>query len=152
MSTFDKENSLHLESNTDKVNLSANYPDERRKIMDGTYSTKIVLGRQRKHILGTVEFQQNKDKMQKLSPGSEPSILNADAASLVNKYKGTGILEMTKGSQYPVELIDMPYIIGKTWVQRMQKYVETKRFRIVYSSDGVHIIPVSDYLERSVFT
>ena len=125
------------------VIISQNYPDERRKILDGTYPTKIVLGRQRKHIAGTIEFSQNQIKMQK--EGSEPAILEADAEELVKKYKGTGKIRILNGSLYPYETIDTNSVVGKTWVKSLQKYVKTKRIRIVYSSNGVHVIPVSDY-------
>ena len=121
---------------------------ERQKIIDSTYPSRIVKGRQRKHIKGTKEFKQNRAKMQELSSGSEPAILLADAEELMNKYKGTGEIILTTKSLYPMEIIDADYVIGKTWVQSLQKYVETKRFRIVYSANGVHIIPVSDYERR----
>jgi len=119
--------------------------EERKKIIDGTYSAKIVSGRQNKHIEGTKEFKQNRDKMQKLSPGSEPSILYANAHELIEKYKGTGIIDMPKGSEYPRESVDINIVIGKTWVQSLKKYAETKRIKIFYSSAGAHIVPVSDY-------
>ena len=45
---------------------------ERQKILNGFYSDKIIQGRQRKHIFGTKEFEQNRIKMKKNSPGSEP--------------------------------------------------------------------------------
>ena len=118
--------------------------DEKRKILDGTYSSRIVEGRQRKHIEGTLEFAQNREKMQKLSPGSEPAILYADAKELVRKYKGTGKIKF-RGSAYPRETVDTNEFVGKTWVQSLNKYVDTKRIEIFYSSAGTHVIPVSDY-------
>jgi len=119
--------------------------DERRKILDGTYSSKVIQGRQNKHIQGTVEFEQKRGQMQKDSPGSEPAILTADSEELIKKYKGTGKINIVKGSQYPEEIIDTSEIIGKTWVKSLQKYVDTKRIKILYSSTGVHIVPISDY-------
>ena len=118
---------------------------ERKRIIDGEYPTRVIQGKQRKHIKGTIEFEQNRSKMQCESPGSEPSILNADAQRLVDKYKGKGVIRLVNGSQYPQETIDTDEIVGMTWVRSMQKYVKTSRIRIVYSSTGVHIIPVSDY-------
>jgi len=130
------------------ININSNYPDERKKILDGTYPTKIVLGKQRKHILGTVEFEQDREKMQRLSTGSEPSILEIDAEKLIKKYKATGKIRMMPNAQYPREIIDADIIIGKTWVQSLQKYVNTKRFEIHYSSKGAHIVPVNDYVKE----
>ena len=122
-----------------------NITDVKRKILDGTYPSRIIQGRQNKHIAGTVEFKQNQEKMQKI--GSEPSILIVDAQSLVDKYKGTGTIYF-KGSSYPRELIDTGEIIGKSWVKVLNKYVETTKIEIFYSSTGVHIIPVNDYKRR----
>jgi len=119
--------------------------EERRKILDGTYPSEIIQGHQNKHIEGTREFYQNREKIQKLSPGSEPSILYANAQELVEKYKGTGDVDFPRGSDYPRETIDTGDIIGKTWVQSLQKYAETKRAKIFYSSTGVHVVPVSDH-------
>jgi len=119
--------------------------DEKRKILDGTYPTKVVAGRQRKHILGTREFAQNLQKMQNQEPKSRPAILIADAKKLVAKYKGTGTIKIPPGSQFPREIVDTDDIIGLTWVESMQKYVDTKRIAIIYSSDGVHVVPFSDY-------
>jgi len=119
--------------------------DARRKILDGTYPSRVIIGRQNKHIEGTKEFEQNKEKMKKESPGSNPSILIADADEIMQKYKGTGIIDLPKGSEYPRETIDLNDFVGKTWVQSLKKYVSTKRVKIFYSSTGVHIVPVSDY-------
>ena len=125
----------------------ADISDERRKILDGTYPSRIIQGRQNKHIPGTAEFDQKREQMAKDSPGSKPSILEADAQTLVDKYKGRGTIK-TKGSIYPRETIDTENIIGKTWVQSLNKYVPTKRIEIFYSSTGTHVVPVSDYTRR----
>jgi hypothetical protein len=109
------------------------------------YSKRIVVGRQRKHIPGTKEFEQHRKAMQTRSPGSEPSILTVDANELVDMYAGKGEITMVGSSPYPQEIIDADKIVGKTWVKRLNKYVDTKRIRIVYSSIGVHVVPISDY-------
>jgi len=128
------------------VNGTFNAEAERRKILDGVYPSRIVRGRQNKHIEGTREFGQNCAKLNRLSPGSRPAILTADAQMLVDKYKGTGlIIEGSGGSAFPREEINAERIIGKTWVKSLQKYVDTRRFKIIYSSKGVHIVPVSEY-------
>lgn len=119
--------------------------DERDKIIDGTYSDRVIWGRQRKHIQGTKEFEQKRQSTQRTSPHSEPSILTADAEDLVKKYKGTGTIRIAGSSPYPQETIDTGMVVGRTWVKSLNKYVDTKRIRIVYSSIGVHIIPVNDF-------
>ena len=121
-----------------------NVAEERRKILNGTYSSRVIQWRQNKHIPGTTEFQQKREQMQKASPGSEPAILEADAQTLVDKYKGKGTVKQ-KGSDYPRERIDTNEIVGKTWVKSLNKYIDTKRIEIYYSSTGTHVVPVSDY-------
>ena len=126
----------------------ANIADERRKILDGTYPSRVIQGRQNKHIEGTREFEQKREQMAKDSPGSEPAILEVDAQILVDKYKGTGHIDSPKNSLYPTEVIDTNSIIGKTWVKSLTKYVYTQTIKIFYSSAGVHIVPVNDYKKR----
>jgi len=121
--------------------------EERRKILDGTYPSRVVQGRQNKHIESTVEFEQKRRQMQKDSPGSEPSIINTDvdAQSLVDTYKGTGDVYFVRSSPYPRENITSKTIIGKSWWKEGRKYVDTSMFTISYSSTGVHIIPISEH-------
>jgi hypothetical protein len=118
---------------------------ERMKILNGEYPSRIQKGKQRKHISGTMEFNQQRSKMNRFISGSEPAILNpdADAQDLVNQYKGTGIVEARPGSDFLHEIVKANRSIGKTWVKRMQKYVDTDTFVIVYSKEGVHIYPRS---------
>ena len=119
--------------------------EERQMILDGTYPSRIVQGRQNKHIMGTYEFVQKQNAMQNDSPGSKPSILTVDAQSLVDRYKGSGHINIPKGSLFPREIVNTDSVVGKTWVKSLQKYVDTRRIKIFYSSKGVHIVPVSDY-------
>jgi hypothetical protein len=118
---------------------------ERQKILDGTYPSRIIQGRQNKHIAGTREFEQKSEAMEKESPRNKPSVIEADVKILVDRYKGTGHINISTNSPYPVEIIDTDTIIGKTWVRHLQKYTETKRIKIIYSSKGVHVVPINDY-------
>jgi hypothetical protein len=120
---------------------------ERKKILDGTYPARIIWGRQRKHTEGTREFEQNCEKMQRLYQ-SNSAILTADAQILVDKYKGTGDIEINNSSIYPREFIKTDRVVGKVWVKSLKKYVDTKHFMIIHSSDGVHVVPISDYEGR----
>ena len=123
-----------------------NIADEKRKILDGTYPSRIIIGRQNKHIVGTREFEQNKEKMYK--SGSAPAILNWDAQSLVDKHKGTGKIYFTKSSpEYPREDIDTKYVIGKTWDRSKGEYIETTKITISYSKTGTHVFP-NNYVRR----
>jgi len=125
-----------------------NIADEKRKILDGTYPSKVVLGRQRKHIQGTKEFAQKRQQMQSESPGSEPAILIADAQTLVDKFKGTGRIYPNPSSEYPREAINAGYVIGKSWYKSGNKYIDTTEFEIIYSKSGVHVLPINNWKNK----
>ena len=120
--------------------------EERHKILDGVYSSRVVDGRQRKHIKGTREYEQNRAKMRRYSPESEPSKLDpdVDVQALVDEYKGTGKIRFENHSLYPIEDVVSNSIIGQTWVKSIKRYVDTRMFTISYSSTGVHIIPINE--------
>ena len=118
----------------------------RRNILDGTYPSRIIQGRQNKHIEGTKEYNQKQEQIEKVSPGSKPSKLreNINAQSLVDKYKGTGHIDFANNAEYPFETIVEDNIIGQTWIISKQKFVDTRVFKIFYSSTGTHIVPVNE--------
>ena len=118
----------------------------RDNILNSTYPSKIIQGRQNKHIVGTKEFVQKQEQLRRTNFGSEPSIINPniDAQLLVDKYRGTGHIDFANDSRYPIETITADSIIGKTWVISLQKYVDTRVFKIFYSSTGTHIVPVNE--------
>ncbi|MCL1988006.1 MAG: polymorphic toxin type 50 domain-containing protein [Firmicutes bacterium] len=121
--------------------------DEKTKILDGTYSSRIDTRKQAKHIYGSKAFQQEtKAALLAKAKGHDyffPSYFNADEnlQQLVNKYKGTGVIVSRKGSEYPWEDIKMDRIIGQIWDYENGKYVGIDIFTIVYSRRGVHIFP-----------
>jgi hypothetical protein len=139
---------LHSGAESGILDMQTQVKEARDKIIDGSYSAKVIEGRQRKHIEGTKEFEQKRQAMHKNSPGSEPSVLTADAEELVERYKGAGNIKLKPSSPYPYEEVDTDSVVGKTWVKNLQKYVDTKRIRIIYSSKGVHVIPINDYSRR----
>ena len=116
--------------------------EERRKILDGTYPSNVRQGSQNKHIQGTKEFEQKLEQMKRTDPTGQPSILEVDAQTLVDKYKGTGEILLPTGRPYPQENITANEIIGKTWLRDRQRYMDTDAFRIHYSKTDVHVHPV----------
>jgi hypothetical protein len=121
--------------------------EARSNILGGIYSSRVVLGRQRKHIEGTKEYNDNMARLEQLSPGSKPSKLNnnIDAQVLADRYKGTGRVYFHPSSkEYPREDIVTDFIVGETWVKKLQEFVPTTAFTITYSKTGVHIVPVND--------
>ena len=127
------------------INNSFDENAEREKILNGEYPSRIVQGRQNKHIPGTREFEQKRESMKRENPKSEPSILTADAKMLVDKYKGTGTVYQHPSSNYPRENVTVDFVIGKTWVKSMKKYVDSNALKILYSNKGVHIFPINTY-------
>ena len=118
---------------------------ERKKILSGEYPSRIIEGRQNKHIPGTKEFEQKRQSMKRINPNDEPAILDADAKTLVDRYKGTGNVYKYPGSDFPREDVITDFPIGKVWVISKQKYFETNAFIIIYSSTGVHVVPDNTY-------
>ena len=115
--------------------------EERRKILAGTYPPNVRQGSQNKHIQGTKEFEQKLEQMKRTDPTGQPSILEVDAQALVDKYKGTGEILISAGRTYPQENIIADEIVGRTWLTKRQRYMDTNTFRIHYSKTGVHIHP-----------
>jgi hypothetical protein len=123
--------------------------ETRLKILNGEYKTNVT-NQQRKHQEGTIEFEQQRLKMQRENPGSEPAVVNSDVdiQALVDKYKSTGYVYFdTSSKEYPREIIKHDSVIGRTWVISKKKYVDTSIFRIHYSSKGVHIVPINERIE-----
>ena len=106
--------------------------EERKKILDGTYPSKVIDGRQRKHIEGTKEFDDKRLSMQRYNINAEPSLVSPsiDVQKLVDRYKCSGKVYFVKGSLFPREQIIADIIVGKTWVTTLKKYVPTRMFVI----------------------
>ena len=94
----------------------------RNKILAGKeYPSVIESGQQRKHIQGTLEYAQ----------------------SLVDKYRGTGILPRAKDGRWlKTEIITVhPDIIGVAVNNRTGAEADTMVFKIHYGKKGTHIVP-----------
>jgi hypothetical protein len=126
---------------------NVNQESERQKILNGTYPSRVVQGRQNKHIEGTREFEQNREQMNRLNPGSSPAILDVDAQTMVENHKGTGtgrIYFSPSSPSCPREDIVSESAIGRTWIQSQQRYVNTRAGTIIYSGKGTHVVPVNE--------
>lgn len=68
-----------------------------------------------------------------------------DIQALVEKYKGTGNIIYRKGQDYPIEYITADNVIGKAFnLVSDNKYENTRRFAIRYSSKGIHLHSVKE--------
>lgn len=103
----------------------------REKIRSGEISTKILKGKQNKHIIGTNEYIEGR------------SILTADAQKIIDEYAGTGKLLFTNDGRWKEkEIVNCQYEIGIYKGLDGTMSVKTTRGNICYSKKGVHVVPV----------
>ena len=110
----------------------------RAKMAAGKINFNIKSDQQR-HIWGTKEFI----AYGKIS-ALPPSYVTEDPVTLVREYAGTAPDMMVKfkaQETLPREVVIAEKTVGKSWDARSGKYVDTSRFVIVYSRQGVHIYP-----------
>ena len=114
------------------------------KIASGEISTKISTQKQARHIEGTAQFNQYLDR--RLAGGKTPqSVLTIsveEAQNLVDRYKGTGDVDIQKTGKDAVKIIeycDADLDVGRYYGNDM--YHNTKRFAIFYSKKGTHVVP-----------
>ena len=67
-----------------------------------------------------------------------------DAQKLVQEYAGTGILQYTLGSATVKEYVSLDSAVGRYYNLGKKRYVETKRFCIIYNNKGTHVFPVKE--------
>lgn len=115
------------------------------KIESGEISTKIKHQQQAKHVEGTPQFEQY--KASRLAKGKTPqsvlTITEQEAQELVNRYAGTGAVEIA--NTRIVEYCDADREVGKYF--RADEYAPTSRFAIHYSTRGAHVVPSSPQKE-----
>lgn len=102
-------------------------------------------GKQNIHIPGKKEYEDRKKILAEkgLYGPSEILISNEEIESLVDKYAGSGIIEIGKNGKWTgIELIvtnDKP--VGIVYNNLNGKSAKTSVFKIHYSAKGVHIVP-----------
>jgi hypothetical protein len=115
----------------------------REKIANNKLSTKLSLQHYKKHIAGTVEFENYRasraEKGQ--TPQSILTVSKEEAQELILKHCGTGVIQKTKAGKFrDVEYCNADRVIGKYF--RDNEYFDTVRFAIHYSKRDAHIVPV----------
>lgn len=117
----------------------------RAEIQSGAVPLNILPGQQRKHILGTLEYNQYVKKLENLGQygPSRLSITQDDAQELVDRYCGTGILEKRKdGVWNGIEEITVHIESVGTPVNNLTgAEADTAVFKIHYGKNGTHIVP-----------
>lgn len=111
------------------------YQDDKlkKKIRSPEVNKTIEEGKQGKHILGHKNY---KDGRSYLKVSAE------EAQRLVDQYAGTGqIKHDSKGHWTNKEFVSADHIIGVVVDANTGETIETSRFSIHYSKNGVHIVP-----------
>lgn len=131
---------------TEEANINAYLRDLplRKKIQSAQTVTTIEPGQFRKHVPGTLEYNQYVAKLERLGQfgPSRLSITQDEAQALIEHYKGTGILERRKGIWRGTEIITVhPEEIGVVVDNRSGKEAATTVFKIHYGPRGTHIVP-----------
>ncbi|MNJ51300.1 hypothetical protein D3C77_466000 [compost metagenome] len=93
----------------------------------------LHMGHQGKHIKEHNNYMEGKSYL---------TITAEEAQELVNRYAGTGAINMTKKGEWKnQELVDSDTVVGKAIDQFTGEEFETKSFKIHYGKKGVHIVP-----------
>lgn len=111
------------------------YQDDKlkKKIRSPEVNKTIEEGKQGKHILGHKNY---KDGRSYLKVSAE------EAQRLVDQYAGTGQIKRdSKGHWTNKEFVSADHIIGVVVDANTGEAIETSRFSIHYSKNGVHIVP-----------
>ena len=121
------------ENNVKKEKKSAIIKDVIASIKDGSQPLKIEVGKQGKHILGHNNYIEGRSYL---------TISLEEAQELVNKYAGTGELEIdSNGNWKKREVIKTNKNIGVNVSMIDGSEIVTSNFKIHYSKKGTHIVP-----------
>lgn len=111
------------------------YQDDKlkKKIRSPEVNKTIEEGKQGKHILGHKNYKDGRSYLK---------VSVEEAQRLVDQYAGTGQIKRdSKGHWTNKEFVSADYIIGVVVDANMGETIETSRFSIHYSKNGVHIVP-----------
>lgn len=134
------------------TNLGENVTiDEKKKIFKSLLKSNSIdltlkLKKQADHILGSDRW--HKRLTDNLKNGTTPTSMFYESLNindLLKKYSGKGEIIFRNIKQiYPIEFVSANDYVGKVWDSGLNRYVNTKRFVIQYSKDGVHAHPVKE--------
>ena len=117
----------------DKIHILYQDDKLKKKIRSPEVNKTIEEGKQGKHILGHKNY---KDGRSYLKVSAE------EAQRLVDQYAGTGQIKRdSKGHWTNKEFVSADHIIGVVVDANTGETIETSRFSIHYSKNGVHIVP-----------
>lgn len=107
--------------------------------------TERVIPRQRIHRQGTKEYYDRQVYLSSINKYGPPYVTVSDdeIIELVNKYKGKGIINLTKAGNWDNKeiIVTNDKIIGVAVNDLTGDSSETTVFKIHYRKDGIHIVP-----------
>lgn len=134
-----KQNSKLLREKTESDNIK----EARQKIINKEYNLDVKFQKQQEHILGKKKWTDRaRDDFSKGKSLADAFYKDVDIQKLVSENAGSGIIEIRKNQQFPIEYIQLDKNIGVAFNHNTRKYENTSRFAIRYSSKGVHAHPV----------
>lgn len=109
----------------------------------GRFNTKIELPKQRNHVSGKPWKNQVKQAVKSNGKQTPKSRLNknVDPQEIVDKYGGTGRIEISGDGKTVNEFVTLFENIGVTFDRKTNKYEKTNVIQIKYTENGVHILP-----------
>jgi HK97 family phage portal protein len=122
---------------SDKIEQEKNRKELKQALADGKYITKLNKDAQKKHKLGSAEY--NKE----LAKGNLPSyteMSNMEIQRIINEKSLTGLVRKGTDGQFR-EIITLENDFGMFGDRRTGKYIKTNRGTIHYSKNGTHLVP-----------
>lgn len=117
----------------DKIHILYQDDKLKKKIRSPEANKTIEEGKQGKHILGHKNYKDGRSYLK---------VSVEEAQRLVDQYAGTGQIKRdSKGHWTNKEFVSADHIIGVVVDANMGETIETSRFSIHYSKNGVHIVP-----------
>lgn len=134
--TLDK--NAEMAQNVKKVELF------QKSLFSGKVNTNVRPNKQKEHIAGTkLRAKRVADDQKHGKTPSSEFFATVDLDELLKKSIGKGdTMLFGRKQKYPIEFISSDTPVGIVWDKG--EYIATKRFKIVYSKEGVHAYPVND--------
>lgn len=120
----------------------ASEQEYRDLIGTAAYPTKVRRQVQNRHIEGTEEFKRYEEKLAAQGRGYKPSILTADAQTIVDRFHTKGEVLFEEKANVLSETFNAGEIVGQYWNNRQKQYIDSAWVTIVYSRRGAHAYPV----------
>lgn len=118
----------------------------------GRFNTKIDESNQKKHQL-TPEWKNQVKQAVKSNGNQTPKSRldkNIDPQKIVDKYGGTGKIVVSGDRKTVNEFITLPENIGKTYDNKIGKFINTKTVQIKYTEKGTHVFPTKELNKNDV--